>query len=205
MKTEKNFKLLLIVILLIAMLMYHFLGLIPSVKFNNFFGISDGCSSIYTIARILATILAILFTLSIPIVSRILNLTNYLGGHYKGRIFDPNNAATLNDQINITLIQNLLSIRLTGVTFKPIPNQQGEFRTEYVLIGHIVDKESDLIKFIIEIEGQALRTYGLLTLRFEENLGIGYFYETGQGQNIVREVQIKKIENRIIKWIKSLF
>ena len=174
MKLEKNIKIILTLVLLFALLTYHFLGIKTPETVSEIFKQFD--SSIFSISRIIITVVVLILTISSPFIARLFNWNNFIGGRYKGNIIDQNNAAN-NGQINLTIKQSLISVKVTGVTFKPAI-AAGQFVTEYVILGDIVNKDSDMIRFVLELEGQTNRNYGLLTIRFEDKIGLGFLYET---------------------------
>ena len=195
MSIEKNIKTIMTIVLLIGLMFYHFLGLVPKANFSTWFGINGDCSSIYTILRITVTILTLYFTLTNSLVVRlstVLTGHRFIGGTYLGNVFIPTNAQTHQDQINLTFKQNLLSTKLTGVIFKT--NGQGGFFKDGLLTGSIVNEDSQMTRFVVQIDSANQTTYGLLVIRFEDKVAYGYFYETGTQNNLVRDIRVNKVD-----------
>ncbi len=183
------------IVLLIGLIFYHFLGFVPTDNFSTWFGIKGDCSSVYTIIRITITILTLYFTLTNSMVVRLSTLITgqkFIGGTYLGNVFIPANIQTHQDQINLTFKQNLLSTKLTGVMFKP--NGQEGFFKDGLLTGSIVNEDSQMTRFVVQIDSANQTTYGLLVIRFEDKVGYGYFYETGTQNNLVRDIRVNKAD-----------
>ena len=196
MSIEKNIKTILTVVLLIGLLFYHFLGLVPTESMETKFGMIGNCSSIFTIARIIITLLALYFTLTNSFIVRIstfLTGHQYIGGKYNGTIFIPANPQTHQDQINLTFKQSLLSTKFGGVSFSP--NGQGGYFKDGILTGSIVNEDNLMTRFVVQIDSATQTTYGLLVIRFEDRVGYGYFYETGTQNNQVKDIRITKIDS----------
>ncbi|MBS3999557.1 MAG: hypothetical protein KGZ71_03650 [Desulfobulbaceae bacterium] len=197
MSIEKNLKTIMTIVLLIGLIFYHFLGFVPTDSFSTLFGIIGDCSSIYTIIRITITVLALYFTLTnswIVRLSTIFTGQKFIGGKYLGNIsISSIPPATHQDKINLTFKQNLLSTKLTGVIIKQ--NGAGGFAHDGLLTGSIVNEDSQITRFVVQIDNSTQTTYGLLVIRFEDRVGYGYFYETGTHNNAVYDISIKKEPN----------
>jgi hypothetical protein len=202
MKLEKQIKLILIVVLLVSLLIYHLLGIkAPEALLNV---LKDFDSTVLSIGRIIGTVLFLIFTVSTPWVARLFNWGNFIGGNYKGFIKDKANGGNKKTHINIKVTQSIINIKIGGITFDTVPNGNSlDLTTEYVIQGGVANMDTDIYKFIVELEGHNTRNYGLLSLQFEDGVASGFLYESNPAQ--VREVQLAKVKVGFKKWWNSLF
>lgn len=195
MKIEKKIKNILTIVLLLAILIYHFLGITTPETILEIFKQFD--TTIFSITRILVTVLLLIFTVSNKYIAMLFNWNNYIGGKYKGNIIDHNNLS-IDYKIELTIKQSLLNTKITGVSFVLNNNK---ISTEYVVQGNIAKYDTNSYKFIVELEGINNLNYGLLTLRFEDNIANGFLYENNPAQT--REVQIVKENTKIMERLKK--
>jgi len=194
MTFEKNFKFSLTILLLLAILVYHLFEFYPINDFNCLFGIKNGEKSVYSIVRILISTLFFFLTTSISFISRILNWKRFIGGKYHGVVKHTNE---LQFYIDVTIEQNLLTTEISGVIYSPDP--------KYIFSGKMINSDTSKRKFILEMENQNYMKYGLLTLTFENNVGYGFIYETNDENNFGYIVNIKKIDNYLIRKFNQIF
>ena len=101
-----NIKTFIFLTLFVALIAYHFFGLIPTTDFYNWFGTKSEDTSLYTIIRIISALSVWGITMTNSFITRIIHFIfwqQYIGGNYLGNVFYSNNPNQYDKQIEIKI------------------------------------------------------------------------------------------------------
>jgi len=198
MVTEKNIKIILLVLLLLSIVVYTMLTDFLYILFNTYMPqnnliIGSNILSAIKIVSAITSIFTILITINSKLISKILLGDKYIAGNYKGKSYktgDDNKPINEHNEY-IEIKQNLISTTVIGVS-----KEDNENVVHANWNGSLIRYENRKFLFLVEIETPQSRYLEVISMNFINNSIHGFISASSSNTASNWKFTLHKIEKK---------